>query len=66
MSAREELLTCPFCGSSPIVDEHPPTPGEDDSFFVLRCTTCGISKENSFFFNLARWWNRRVCVGSGE
>lgn len=59
------LLPCPFCGKPPILDEHPPTPGEDDSFCVIRCAECGFSKERNFTDDAVRWWNRRPAA-SGD
>jgi Restriction alleviation protein Lar len=57
-----DLLPCPFCGKPPILDEHPPTPGEDDSFAVIRCASCGISKERNFTDDAVRWWNTRTTL----
>jgi hypothetical protein len=59
-----DLLPCPFCGKPPIFDEHPPTPGEDDSFVVIRCSSCGISKEYAFPANAKRWWNTRTLTSA--
>lgn len=55
-----ELLPCPYCGNDPIFDRHAPTPGEDDSFVVIRCGSCGFSKEYNFESKAIKWWNGRA------
>lgn len=60
MSYDYQLLDCPFCGNQPILDIHPPYPGEDDSFAVIRCPTCGISKQHDYPEVVVKWWNTRA------
>lgn len=61
-----DLLLCPFCGAEPEMNVfyeddtvNVPNPICDIEFVVVRCSSCGISKEKLTVEAAANWWNGR-------
>lgn len=65
------LLPCPFCGSAAELNVfyeddtvNVPLPICDVEFVVVRCPSCGISKQNRYQSDAVHWWNKRTVASA--
>lgn len=66
--AQMELKPCPFCGGKPILDLHyedmsiNEATDADLEMVVVRCSSCGYSKQRSEIEPIVTWWNTRASL----